>query len=95
MGSGLYASGQLLVYADIPGLQSGLGRYPKFTKQYVNLADEMKKAFSEFVREVQDRAFPTSEHHYELPPELDSEFESLVQMLWNRRNKPGSVEAEP
>jgi len=62
IGAGPLCDGQVLVTADLLGLFSKFK--PKFAKRYVELGEEMKKAFSEFRQEVQEGKFPTEEHSY-------------------------------
>jgi len=37
---------------------------PKFVKRYANLSKEMKKAFEDFRKEVEEGMFPGKEHSY-------------------------------
>ena len=62
IGAGTGCDGQVLVTADMLGLFSKFK--PKFVKQYAALADDMKKAFTDFRQEVEEGKFPGEEHSY-------------------------------
>ncbi len=66
IGAGPYCDGQVLVLHDMLGLSD---RVPKFVKRYANLGEEMRRAVSEFLREVKEGKFPTREFSYEMPAE--------------------------
>jgi 3-methyl-2-oxobutanoate hydroxymethyltransferase len=70
IGAGLPCDGQLLIVADLLGLFEAFT--PKFVKKYANLADDMKRAFGEYIRDVRAGEFPGPEHVYNmLPGEVD------------------------
>ncbi|MBO5941575.1 MAG: 3-methyl-2-oxobutanoate hydroxymethyltransferase [Kiritimatiellae bacterium] len=56
IGAGPVCDAQWLVMHDLLGLNEG--RVPSFAKKYANLAQEVKKAFSEYVNEVSQGIFP-------------------------------------
>jgi 3-methyl-2-oxobutanoate hydroxymethyltransferase len=60
IGAGAGCDGQVLVSHDLLGLFERFT--PKFVKKYANLHDEMQKAFTEYIADVQDMQFPASEH---------------------------------
>jgi 3-methyl-2-oxobutanoate hydroxymethyltransferase len=60
IGAGAGCDGQVLVTHDLLGLFERFT--PKFVKKYANLHDEMQKAFTEYISDVQDMQFPASEH---------------------------------
>ena len=66
IGAGAPCDGQLLIVADLLGIFEAFT--PKFVKKYANLADEMKRAFGEYVRDVRAGAFPDPEHVYNMLP---------------------------
>ena len=39
---------------------------PKFVKKYANLADDIKRAFAEYIEEVKSGDFPGPEHVYNM-----------------------------
>ena len=62
IGAGPNCDGQVLVVHDILGLYGEFK--PKFVKRYANLGAEMKKAFAQYKKEVEDGSFPGPEHSY-------------------------------
>ena len=62
IGAGPYCDGQVLVTNDILGTFEKF--LPKFAKQYVNLAPEIKKALSDFVQDVRGNKFPDEQHSF-------------------------------
>jgi 3-methyl-2-oxobutanoate hydroxymethyltransferase len=76
IGAGAGCDGQVLVTHDILGL---FDRFtPKFVRKYANLHDDMQNAFTSYIADVQDRAFPAQEHIIEMP---DEEWETLGRKL--------------
>lgn len=59
IGAGLHCDGQVLVVNDVLGLT--LTGTPRHAKRYTDLASEMTKAFSEYVKEVTQGVFPGPE----------------------------------
>jgi 3-methyl-2-oxobutanoate hydroxymethyltransferase len=39
---------------------------PKFVKKYLSLSEEIKKAVSEYVKNIEDRTFPAEEHTFHM-----------------------------
>ena len=66
IGAGLPCDGQLLIVADLLGLFEAFT--PKFVKKYANLAEDMKRAFSEYIQDVRAGQFPGPEHVYNMLP---------------------------
>ena len=64
IGAGKECDGQVLVYHDIVGLFEKF--VPKFVKQYINLAPEIKSALKRFKEEVESGAFPGAEHSFRM-----------------------------
>ncbi|HUG14805.1 MAG TPA: 3-methyl-2-oxobutanoate hydroxymethyltransferase [Thermomicrobiales bacterium] len=68
IGAGVECDGQVLVNADL------LGSYdrftPRFARQYTNLLDAMRVAFSSFADEVRSGEFPTQEHGFAMSREV-------------------------
>ena len=62
IGAGIKCDGQILVLNDMLGL--GVNTTPKFVKQYINLANETKKAINQFIEEVREETFPNLDHSY-------------------------------
>ena len=75
IGAGAGCDGQVLVTHDLLGL---FDRFtPKFVKKYADFHGEMQRAFSEYLAEVQSRAFPAAEHSVEM---ADEEWESFLKV---------------
>jgi len=62
IGAGPGCDGQVLVIQDMLGMFEEFT--PKFVKQYADLGDVMREAFTAYFREVQDGTFPGPEHCY-------------------------------
>jgi len=64
IGAGIHCDGQVLVVHDMLGL---FDRFtPKFAKRYVNLSEQMLKAFETYREEVLKGAFPTDQHSFHI-----------------------------
>lgn len=72
IGAGKDCDGQVLVYQDMLGMFSDFT--PKFVKRYANIGEVMKKAFQNYIKEVQDGVFPAEENTYKVD---DSVIEKL------------------
>jgi 3-methyl-2-oxobutanoate hydroxymethyltransferase len=64
IGAGKDCDGQVLVYQDMLGLYGE--HSPKFVKRYAELGREMRRAFEEYIREVNAGVYPDKEHSYDL-----------------------------
>jgi len=62
IGAGQKCDGQILVLHDLLGLNQDF--VPKFVKQYAQMADNLKSAVSEYIKEVRNETFPGQEHTY-------------------------------
>tara|TARA_Y100000590_G_scaffold461837_1_gene624387 strand:- start:9656 stop:10468 length:813 start_codon:yes stop_codon:yes gene_type:complete len=62
IGAGIECDGQIQVMHDILGLFELFT--PKHTKQYVNLAEQMRFGLKEYMREVKDKSFPNNSHSF-------------------------------
>jgi 3-methyl-2-oxobutanoate hydroxymethyltransferase len=76
IGAGVGCDGQVLVTHDLLGLFERFT--PKFVKKYADLHGEMKRAFSAYIQEVRQGAFPADEHTVEM---LDEEWQSFLDTL--------------
>ena len=64
IGCGKHCDGQVLVIHDMLGLYDKIN--PKFVKRYLSLSDTIRKAVSEYVNDVENKAFPTEENSYHM-----------------------------
>ena len=67
-GAGNQCDGQVLVYQDMLGMFTDY--VPKFVKQFAGVGETMKKAFKEYMEEIQSGAFPAEEHSYKIDDEV-------------------------
>ena len=74
IGAGVGCDGQVLVTHDLLGLFERFT--PKFVKKYADFHGEMKRAFGEYLDEVQTHQFPGAEHSVEMK---DEEWEAFVR----------------
>jgi 3-methyl-2-oxobutanoate hydroxymethyltransferase len=67
IGAGKDCDGQVLVYHDLVGLFERFT--PKFVKQYINLAPQIRQALTQFKEEVEKGTFPGPDHTFSMKPE--------------------------
>jgi 3-methyl-2-oxobutanoate hydroxymethyltransferase len=67
IGAGRHCDGQVLVYHDVVGLFERFT--PKFVKQYVNLAPQIREALRRYKEDVEGGVFPGPEHSFAMSPE--------------------------
>jgi len=68
IGAGADCDGQVLVYQDMLGMYSDFT--PKFVKKYAAVGEAMREAFAAYCKEIQDGAFPSAEHEYDIADEV-------------------------
>lgn len=68
IGAGNGCDGQILVYKDLLGMFSDFT--PKFVKKYANVGEIMKDAFSAYIEDVKQGAFPEKKHEYDIADEV-------------------------
>ncbi len=68
IGAGRECDGQVLVYQDMLGMFNDY--VPTFVKQFAGVGEVMKKAFSDYAREVREGTFPAQEHTYKIEDEI-------------------------
>ncbi len=68
IGAGKDCDGQVLVLQDMLGMFDDF--VPKFVKQFGNVGEVMKNAFSAYAKEVQDGTFPGEEHTYAIDDDV-------------------------
>jgi 3-methyl-2-oxobutanoate hydroxymethyltransferase len=62
IGAGPHCSGQILVSHDMLGLFEDFR--PRFVRRYAAIADEMDRAFRQYIQDVKTRAFPNESESY-------------------------------
>lgn len=62
IGAGNGCDGQVLVLHDMLGLNEGFK--PKFLRHFAHLAEEVKRAVGEYIKDVKDGSFPSAEESY-------------------------------
>jgi len=72
IGAGPSCDGQVLVTNDLLGLYDAFT--PSFVKQYLQLAPQLQKAFTQFRREINEATFPAPEHTFK----ADTDFSVLL-----------------
>ena len=60
--------GQVLVYQDMLGMFTDY--VPKFVRQFANVGEVMKGAFSDYIKAVKDKSFPAEENTYKIDDEI-------------------------
>ena len=68
IGAGNECDGQVLAYQDMLGMFSDY--VPKFVKQFAQVGEIMKKAFSDYKEEVASGAFPAEKNSYKIDDEV-------------------------
>lgn len=68
IGAGNECDGQVLVYQDMLGMFSDY--VPKFVKQFAQVGEIMKKAFTDYKDEVANGTFPAEKHSYKIDDEV-------------------------
>jgi len=62
IGAGKYCDGQILVSADMLGLNKEF--HPKFLHIYADIYDNMMIAFTNYIKDVKEQKFPSKEESY-------------------------------
>lgn len=62
IGAGMHCDGQILVIADMIGLNTDF--HPRFVRQYGNVAEIMTTGVKKYIEDVKDSKFPTEEESY-------------------------------
>jgi 3-methyl-2-oxobutanoate hydroxymethyltransferase len=68
IGAGLHCDGQVQVFHDILALYGEF--VPRHTRRYANAGDLMREAIGDYVREVQERKFPTAANSVDMKAEV-------------------------
>ncbi|MGR3764807.1 3-methyl-2-oxobutanoate hydroxymethyltransferase [Rossellomorea sp. NS-SX7] len=67
IGAGSETDGQVLVFHDI--ITYGVGRVPKFVKQYSNISDTVTASIVNYIEEVKRGSFPEDKHSFTMREE--------------------------
>ncbi len=76
IGAGRWCDGQVQVISDLLGLYTDF--VPRHAKKYTNLAGTMAKAITEYLVEVSDGTFPTSEQCSQIDDSILTELKALI-----------------
>ncbi len=68
IGAGAGCDGQILVYQDMLGMFSDYT--PKFVKRFAQVGDTMRRAFQDYILEVQEGSYPSREHTFQMADEV-------------------------
>lgn len=68
IGAGAGCDGQVIVYQDLLGMFSDFT--PKFVKKYADIGSIMKKAFKEYIKDINSGAFPEEKHTYKIDDDI-------------------------
>jgi 3-methyl-2-oxobutanoate hydroxymethyltransferase len=77
IGSGTKCDGQVLVLHDILGLYRQL--QPRFVKRYLDLAEQIHVALSNYIHDVRSGAFPSQENTFHMAPEEYSKLKETIE----------------
>ena len=83
IGAGPYCDGQLLIHSDMLGLYQVFT--PRFVRKYANLAEEMTRAYKEYIKEVREGKFPVEEHFYKMKAGEAEKLGKLIKGLPMRK----------
>lgn len=78
IGAGNETDGQVLVFHDL--VTYGVGRVPKFVKQYSNISDTITSSIGNYIEEVKRGSFPEDKHSFTMR-------EEELQMLYGGSKK--------
>jgi len=62
IGAGKFCDGQILVYADMLGLNKEF--HPKFVHIYADIYDSMLTAFKNYIKDIKEKKFPSEDESY-------------------------------
>ncbi|HEX6129788.1 MAG TPA: 3-methyl-2-oxobutanoate hydroxymethyltransferase [Candidatus Limnocylindria bacterium] len=76
IGAGPICSGQVLVWHDLLGINTG--RMPKFVKRFADVAGETRRGLEAFAAEVRAGSYPADEHVYHISDAEYALFDSEI-----------------
>lgn len=81
IGAGPYCSGQVLVMADLLGMNGPVdAKKSKFVKQYSNFYELAVKGLESYKHEVSNRSYPESDAHgYKIKKDVLQEFRKMIE----------------
>ena len=68
IGAGAACDGQVLVTADLLGMEDRIA--PRFAKRYADLDAAITSAFTTYASDVREETFPAASHSYSMKPEI-------------------------
>ncbi|MDQ3411383.1 MAG: 3-methyl-2-oxobutanoate hydroxymethyltransferase [Chloroflexota bacterium] len=71
IGAGAACDGQVLVTADLLGIEDRIA--PRFAKRYAELGNAIRSAYAAYAEDVRDASFPDAAHSYTMSPEIAAE----------------------
>ena len=74
IGAGRHCDGQVIVFHDLLGFTSPERTAPKFVRRYAQLEDTATLAVSQFVADVRDGRYPSSEETYHMTDQMGDAF---------------------
>ncbi len=74
IGAGPGCDGQVLVWHDLLGINTG--PMPRFVKRYADVGGEIRRGLEAFASEVRSGAYPAAEHEYKISREELDAFEA-------------------
>lgn len=75
IGAGVGCDGQVLVWQDMAGVNTGT--LPRFVKRFGEVGAALQEAVAAYAREVRAGAFPAEEHGYPLPEGMEKILKKL------------------
>ena len=70
IGAGRHCDGQVLVFHDVVGLNTGVA--PRFVRRYADVAGIISDAAKRFIDDVRSGAFPSEAETYSMPSAVDA-----------------------
>jgi 3-methyl-2-oxobutanoate hydroxymethyltransferase len=77
IGAGPGCDGQVLVWHDLLGINTG--PMPRFVKRYADVGGEIRRGLEAFASEVRSGAYPADEHEYKISREELDAFEAELR----------------
>jgi 3-methyl-2-oxobutanoate hydroxymethyltransferase len=94
IGAGRHCDGQVLVFHDLLGFSGPEHRAPKFVRRYADLEVTATLAVANFVSDVRDGRFPSSEETYHMTDQMADVFE-LTQENRSQERPDAEVRVTP